>query len=129
MPVYEFHCNSCRRVFSVLVRSFSADVVAVCPRCGAQDARRLISRFSVGHSEDSRADRLTDMAGDMGDVDENDPRSVARWARRMSSELGEDAGPEFNDLVDRLDSGESPESIEQSLGDSPDAAEGGGEEV
>ncbi len=30
--------------------------------------------------------------------------------------MGEDAGPEFNALVDRLDAGESPESIEQSLG-------------
>jgi hypothetical protein len=51
-------------------------------------------------------------------VDENDPRSVARWARRMSSEMGEDAGPEFNEMVDRLEAGESPESIEQSMGDS-----------
>lgn len=122
MPIYEYRCNACRKVFSIFVRSLSAEAQAACPHCGSADARRLISRFAVLHSEDSRADQVADMAGDLGDVDENDPRSVARWARRMSSELGEDAGPEFGEMVDRLESGESPESIEQSLGDA-DAAE------
>ncbi len=129
MPVYEYRCNSCRRVFSILVRSLSADVNRTCPRCGATDTRRLISRFAVLHSEESQADRLTDMAGDMAGVDENDPRSIARFARRMSSELGEDAGPEFNEMVDRLEAGESPESIEQSLGETDNSAEASSEDL
>jgi len=118
MPIYEYRCNQCRRGFSVFVRSVSAQSAAVCPRCGATDVRRLISSFAVLRSEEGQADRLDGMASDLGDVDENDPRSVARWARRMSSEMGEDAGPEFNDMVDRLEAGESPENIEQSMGDS-----------
>jgi putative FmdB family regulatory protein len=129
MPIYEYRCNHCHRPFSVLVRSVSADVNAVCPHCKAQDARRLISRFAVLHSEESQADRLSDMAGDMGDVDENDPHSVARFARRMSSELGDEAGPEFNEMVDRLEAGESPESIEQSLAGADDAAGTGSDDV
>jgi hypothetical protein len=59
---------------------------------------------------------LDDLSRDLADVDESDPRSIARWARKLSKELGEDAGPEFNEIVDRLEAGESPESIEQSLG-------------
>jgi len=122
MPIYEYQCSRCRRVFSILVRSLSADIHPACPRCGAGEARRLISRFAVLRSDDSQAERLADMAGDVGDVDENDPRSVARWARRMSDEMGEDAGPEFNELVGRLEAGESPESIEQSLGGAEEMA-------
>ena len=33
----------------------------------------------------------------------------------MSSEMGEDLGPEFSEVVDRLEAGEDPESIEQSM--------------
>lgn len=52
-----------------------------------------------------------------GDLDENDPRSVARWMRKMSNEVGEDLGPEFDEVVDRLESGESPEAIEKDMPD------------
>jgi hypothetical protein len=48
-------------------------------------------------------------------VDENDPKSVAKFMKKMGSEMGEDLGPEFNDVVERLESGESPESIEQTM--------------
>ncbi len=132
MPIYEYRCNRCRWAFSVLVRGLPAEPSVACPRCGADDVRRLISRFAVLRSEDSRADDMADTAADLGDLDENNPRSVARWARRMSSKLGEDGGPEFNEMADRLEGGESPESIEQSLGGggsgtpaSGDSGEGG----
>jgi putative FmdB family regulatory protein len=116
LPIYEYQCNHCKKVFSVLVRGWSAEPSLTCPRCSAHDARRLISRFAVVRSEDSRADDVADMASDLGDVDENDPHSVARWARRMSDEMGEEGGPEMKEMADRLENGESPESIEQSLG-------------
>lgn len=48
-------------------------------------------------------------------VDENDPKSVAKFMKKMGSEMGEDLGPEFSDVVERLESGESPESIEQTM--------------
>jgi hypothetical protein len=53
----------------------------------------------------------------LGDLDENDPRSVARWMRKMSDEVGEDMGPEFEEVVDRLESGESPDDIEKTMPD------------
>lgn len=52
----------------------------------------------------------------LGDLDENDPRSVARWARKMSKQVGEDLGPEFDEMVGRLEAGEDPESVERALG-------------
>lgn len=59
-------------------------------------------------------------------LDENDPKSMARWMRKMSGEMGEDLGPEFNEVVDRLEAGEDPESIEQSMPDLAGAGGGGG---
>ncbi len=58
---------------------------------------------------------LADPSG-WGDVDESDPKSMARMMKKMGSEMGEELGPEFNEVVDRLESGEDPESIESSLG-------------
>jgi Flp pilus assembly protein TadB len=52
-----------------------------------------------------------------GDLDENDPRSIARFMRKMGDEMGEDLGPEFGEVVDRLEAGESPEDIEKEMPD------------
>ena len=65
-------------------------------------------------SEEARLDALSDPSALSG-VDENDPKSMARWMRKMSSEMGEELGSEFNEVVDRLESGEDPESIERSM--------------
>jgi hypothetical protein len=43
--------------------------------------------------------------------------------RQMSSELGEDMGPEFDEVINRLESGQSPDEIEASM---PDLGESGG---
>jgi len=64
-------------------------------------------------------------SGDFPDLDENDPRSLGRWMRKMSAETGEDLGPEFDEVVGRLEAGESPEKIEESM---PELmGEGGGD--
>jgi hypothetical protein len=84
----------------------------------------LISRVSVVRSEDSRMDDLADPSM-LGDLDEDDPKSIARWMRKMSAETGEDMPAEFDEVIDRLESGQSPEEIEGAM---PDLAEdlGGG---
>ena len=50
------------------------------------------------------------------DIDENDPKSVGRFMRRMGDEMGEDMGGEFNEMAGRLEAGEDPQSIENELG-------------
>lgn len=62
-------------------------------------------------SEESRLENLTDPSS-MGDLDENDPKSMARWMRRMGSEMGEDVGPEFDDMVGRMEAGEMPDDVD-----------------
>ena len=124
MPIHEYRCHNCRRRVSIFWRTFSdAEAGApVCPRCGGTDLTRLVSRVRVVRSEDSRLDDMSDL-GDLPDFDESDPRSLGRWMRKMSDETGEDLGPEFNEVVGRLEAGESPEAIEESM---PDVLGGGG---
>ena len=53
---------------------------------------------------------------------EDDPRALGRMMRQMGNELGEELPPEFGEVVDRLEKGQSPEEIEQALPDLADDA-------
>ena len=108
MPIYEYRCAACRRRTSLFVRSATSAAAPKCEHCGSSKVTRLLSRFAV-HRGSGGGD-LDDMGG-LDDVDENDPQSVARWARRMKDEMGEDMGPEFDDMVNRIEAGEDPESV------------------
>ncbi|MCM0754569.1 zinc ribbon domain-containing protein [Desulfovibrio aminophilus] len=44
MPIFEFRCRSCGRVFEEL--QLSASEAPACPGCGAADAERLLSASS-----------------------------------------------------------------------------------
>jgi putative FmdB family regulatory protein len=104
MPIYEYRCAGCRRKTTVLTLRVSEAVDPVCEHCGGRQLTRLLSRFAMVRSEDDRFDSLTSDAA-LGDVDENDPKSMARWMRKMGSELGEDAGDDFGEMVDELEAG------------------------
>lgn len=110
MPIYEYHCQSCNQKVSLFYRGFSAVTPPRCPNCGNSNLVRLISKVAVIRSEESRLDSLSDPSA-WGDVDENDPRSIARWARRMGREAGEDLGSEFDEMVERMDAGETPDTF------------------
>ena len=99
MPIYEYHCQACRRRVSIFVRSISNPGTPTCPRCGGHDLERLMSRFARLRSEDDRLDALADPSS-LGDLDENDPTSVARWAKKMGKELGEDLGEDFDQMME-----------------------------
>jgi len=52
-----------------------------------------------------------------------DPATLGRFMRRMADETGEDLGEEFNTIVERLERGEDPESIEADFAVPEDALE------
>lgn len=99
MPIYEFLCRQCRKEFSRLVLSQADRDALTCPQCGGRDLERLLSRFRAVRSQESRLERLADPSSLAG-LDENDPASVARWAKKMGGELGEDMGDDFDQMVD-----------------------------
>ena len=105
MPIYEYRCHVCRKRTSVFVRSVSSPVTAACEHCGGKQLSRVMSKFAV-HGGKISMDDPSSM-----DIDENDPRAMARWARQMQEESGEDLGPEFEDMVSRIESGEDPDDV------------------
>ena len=36
MPIYEYHCDDCKKPFEIFVRSISTPVKPVCPDCGGE---------------------------------------------------------------------------------------------
>jgi putative FmdB family regulatory protein len=106
MPLYEYRCTSCRKRVTILTLRASEEVDAVCEHCGARTLERLMSRFAMGRSEESRLERLSDPANLSG-LDENDPASVGRWMKRMSREMGDDVGggSEIDQMADEIAAG------------------------
>jgi putative FmdB family regulatory protein len=130
MPTYDFNCLDCRQRFEVFLSFKDYGVRPVtCSHCGSSNVRRRVNRVRMMRSENSRMESL---AGDFSDPSmlaglENDPQAMASVFRKMGREIGEDLPPEFNEVVDRLDKGQSPEDIERdlpNLGESMGAAGG-----
>lgn len=46
MPLYAYQCEACQQEFEVH-QSFSDDPLKVCPACGEESARRLITSVGV----------------------------------------------------------------------------------
>jgi hypothetical protein len=88
--------------------------VPTCPRCKGTNLTRLISGVAIAKSEESRFASLDDDTA-LDDLADADPATLGRYMRRMSQEMGEDLGDEFNEVVGRLERGENPEDIEASM--------------
>ena len=86
----------------------------VCPNCGSDQVSRKIGRIRVARSEDNRLNGFSETSLEGM---ENDPQSLGRMMRKMSNELGEEMPGEFNEVVGRLEKGESPDQIEKSMPD------------
>jgi putative FmdB family regulatory protein len=123
MPTYDYHCEDCHKRSSIYqtYEQYGVDPV-LCRHCGGSRLKRIIGRVRFARSADSRLDDLSDPASWDG-FDEEDPRAMARMMRRMGQELGEDIPPEFDEIVDRLESGEDPEQIEKDLPEYSDGAD------
>ncbi len=122
MPNYSYRCLDCKKRFEVYqtYREYGTRPVA-CTHCGSPNVQRRINRVRFARSEDSRLENLTDM--DNLDGLEDDPRALGKMMRKMSNEMGEEVGPEFDEVIDRLEAGQSPEDIESSM---PELGEEGG---
>lgn len=117
MPTYDYRCQECSTRTSVFMTYAEYGHKPVrCPQCGGQRLKRVIGRVRLAKSEDARMESLADPSA-LGDLDENDPRSMAKMMRRMSSQMGEDMGPEFDEAMGRLEAGESPDEIEKGMPD------------
>ena len=139
MPIYEFACPKCRRIFSFLSKRVKPDHLPVCPKCGNKKLSKQVSRFAmtkglkepVAKSEmagneppmpdldDPRVERaMMEMERDMEHLDENNPRHMAHMMKKMKDLMPPGSMPkELDTAIKRLEAGEDPEKIEADMGD------------
>lgn len=124
MPNYEYRCLNCKRRFTLFFTYAEyGQKPVVCPHCQSDHVQRKIGRIRMARSDESRMQTMAD-PGNLDGLDE-DPRALGRMMRSMSKEVGEDMPPEFDEVVGRLEKGQSPEDIEKEL---PDLGGAGGED-
>jgi putative FmdB family regulatory protein len=110
MPIYEYYCNTCKKTSSFLLLRSTEEIEPYCKGCNSRDVKRIISRVTLLKSEEQRIESLLDPSK-LGDIDENDPRSVEKLMKRMGSELGDELGEGFQEEMEQTLSSEtsSPE--------------------
>src|SRR5438876_5304204 len=138
MPIYEFACPKCRKIFSFLSKRVKPDHLPACPKCGNKKLSKEVSRFamtrglkeSVAKTEsesgeampdvdDPRVERaMMEMERDLEHLDENNPRHMAHMMKKMKDIMPPGSVPKELDVaIKRLEAGEDPEKIEQDMGD------------
>jgi len=139
MPIYEFACPKCRRIFSFLSKRVKPDRLPVCPKCGNKKMSKQVSRFALSKGlkepaakseamgdeppmpdfDDPRVARaMAEMERDMEHLDENNPRHMARMMKKMKDLMPPGSVPqELDTAIKRLEAGEDPEKIEADMGD------------
>jgi len=116
MPIYQYRCLNCHKRFEIFMSYAEYGTRPVlCTHCSSENVLRRIGRIRIAKSEESRLDDLADPSALAGL--EDDPRELGRMMRKMSREMGEDMGPEFDEVIGRLEAGQSPEDIESELPD------------
>lgn len=117
MPTYDFVCNDCLKRFEVfLTFSEYGRKTVQCAHCQSGNVRRRMTKVRIARSDESRMESAADDFSGMEGI-EDDPKAMARMMRKMGNEMGEDLPSEFNEVVDRLEAGQSPEEIESVIPD------------
>lgn len=155
MPVYEFLCRDCNRVFNFLARGpEAAQRRPKCPKCGGRKMSKLFSRFAtsrggkrakdaeapatpeaggdaMGPGQEARLERaIQSLERDMDSVNENDPRQMGAIMRRLSEAAGEPMDATTDEMIRRLEAGEDPDQVEEDMADAfGDEGAGGGREA
>lgn len=116
MPSYGYRCMDCEQTFDVFMAySDYGQRAVICSQCSSSNIQRQIHRIRVAKSDDQRMESLADPDALAGLDD--DPRALGKMMRKMSREMGEDMGSEFDEVVDRLEKGQTPEDIERDIPD------------
>jgi putative FmdB family regulatory protein len=99
MPIYEYRCNDCGKISEFLLIKTDETFIPQCKRCKSKKMSRVLSKVRVIRSEESRMESLADPSKWSG-LDEKDPKSMAKWMKRMGKEMGEEMGEDVDAMVD-----------------------------
>ena len=117
MPTYDFICNSCQKRFEVfLTYSEYGKKTVHCEHCNSADVRRRMTKVRIAKTNDNRLESMADELNDLEGL-EDDPAAFGHMMRKMGKEIGEELPVEFDEVVERLEAGQSPEEIESAMPD------------
>jgi putative FmdB family regulatory protein len=149
MPIYEFACPKCRKIYSFLSKRVNPSHTPVCPKCGNKKLEKQLSRFAMTKGLKETAAGVEDGAGepgpdlddpkvaaamnelerDMEHLDENNPKHMAHMMKKMKDVMPPGTMPkEMDEAIKRLEAGEDPEKIEADMGDVFGAMDGAEED-
>ncbi len=106
MPIYEYRCDACGHITSVLVRSFSDAPKPVCEECKSERMSRAVSRPALIRSSGG---------SDAGKLQPVDPRWAIQQMGEMYNQQGSDPGKAFNEIVGRAAAGDSPHELKEAI--------------
>jgi putative FmdB family regulatory protein len=138
VPIYEFYCPDCNTVYSFFSATVDTAARPACPRCARPGLERRPSRFAARRGSARPEGDEMDEASPFGDLDESrlesamdslgremeglsddqaeNPRQLARFFRRFGEASGLEPGPRMEEMLRRLDAGESPDDLEGEFG-------------
>ena len=99
MPIYEYRCEDCGKTSEFLLIRMDETFIPQCKRCKSKKMSRVLSKVRVIRSEESRMESLADPSK-WGDLDERDPKSMAKMMKRLGKEFGEELGEDADRMVD-----------------------------
>src|SRR3972149_7685049 len=117
MPTYDFICNACQQRFDLFMTFNEYGNKAVnCSHCGSDKVRRRMTKVRIAKTDEGR---LESVANDFSGFEglEDDPKALGKMMRKMGGEMGGDLPAGFDEVVDRLEAGQSPEENETVLPD------------
>lgn len=136
MPIYEYYCPDNHTIYQFYAKTLAqGKQIPKCPDNASYRMHKLLSPFAVtggGKKPDESTEgaagggetgddprmeaAMNAMEREFANVDENDPRAMARMMRRMSELTGEKIDGEMEEVVRKLEEGADPESLEDELG-------------
>ena len=137
MPIYEYYSPDNHTVYQFYAKTLAQGrIIPRCPDNPSHRMEKLLSTFAVTSGgkreetstapapgeavEDPRMEAaMNAMEREFSNVDENDPRAMARMMRRMAELSGEKIDGDMEEVVRKLEEGADPESLEEELGGEP----------
>ncbi|MFQ6028545.1 MAG: FmdB family zinc ribbon protein [Dehalococcoidia bacterium] len=113
MPLFEYRCEDCQQVNTLLVYSWTKETDHACSSCGSGKLNKMVSRFSFRRSWGDSLNWVP--SGEtLRDVNEDDPAHVDQFMGRIKHEMGGQVTSDFEEMRREAQSG--PRSFDHDHG-------------
>ena len=97
MPIFDYRCDDCQGLKTLLVYSWSEATSPGCENCGGTRLTRLFSKFAVRKSWGDSLNWVP--SGEtLRDVDEDSPASLDRFMGKVKREMGGQVTQDFESM-------------------------------